>query len=311
MDRQRATALWTLGVDAVTAEVTAAFGEAGVDCILLKGPALATWLYRDGPLRHYGDTDLLVHPAAVSLAACTLERIGFRRLWGPLAHSEMRAPPACPWRRGAFVVDLHEAVPGATADRLEVWTTLRAGSTEQWVAGTAVRVLGEPARLAQVALHAGHHGPRFEEPLRDLRRALELLAPQDWVHAAAEAERIGATAAFATGLQLVPQGRAIAARLGVEAPRSARWLLEAAGEVPVAAGLERLSTTTGVVARASILRDELLPSPEFMRWWTPLARRSRRGLAAAYAWRLAYLLRHLPGALRAWRRARIGTAGPA
>jgi hypothetical protein len=73
--------------------------------------------------------------------------------------------------------------------------------------------------------------------------------------------------------------------------------------VPVAAGLERLRTAGSTAARTRILADELFPSPEFMRWWTPLARRSRRGLGAAYAWRAAYLVLHAPAGVRAWRRA--------
>ena len=47
-----------------------------------------------------------------------------------------------------------------------------------------------------------------------------------------------------------------------------------------------------------------------MRWWSPLARRGRLGLALAYPWRIAYLLRQTGPGIRAWRKARWRSASP-
>jgi hypothetical protein len=287
--------MWTLAVDAVTAEVVTAFEAADVDAVLLKGPSIATWLYEDPALRGYADSDLLVDPDRIAAARATLTELGFRPEFGPLPHPGMESPPSQPWHREGFAVDLHETLPGVAADPRAAWRVLRSGATEQSVGRRTVRVLGEPARLAHVALHAGHHGPLAGQPLEDLRRALAVAGQDSWRSALEVAERMEATACFAAGLGLLPDGRRLLARLGVD-PSA-----EAAGpaDVPVEAGLARLRTTPGLGPKATLLRGELLPSPEFMRWWSPLARRSRRGLIAAYAWRWAYLAWH---ALRVWRR---------
>jgi hypothetical protein len=45
-------------VDAVTAEVHDAFAYAGIPAILLKGPAVADWLYPEAPLARRGGAGL-------------------------------------------------------------------------------------------------------------------------------------------------------------------------------------------------------------------------------------------------------------
>ena len=65
----------------------------------------------------------------------------------------------------------------------------------------------------------------------------------------------------------------------------------------------------GVAARARYAASRAMPSPAAMRAWTPLARRGRLGLAAAYAWRLPWLAARLVPALRAVRAARDASKG--
>ncbi len=48
----------------------------------------------------------------------------------------------------------------------------------------------------------------------------------------------------------------------------------------------------------------MLPTPAFLRWWTPLARRGPLGLPAAYVWRYIHLARTLPAGLASFQRAR-------
>lgn len=299
----RAEAMWTLALEAVGAEVAQALEDAGVQTLVLKGPSLATWLYGDPGARLYVDVDLLVEPSRSEAAASTLAGLGFRRRFGPLPHPGMERPPASPWVRDGVTVDLHERIPGTGADAARAWAALREGAVPQRLAGRTVMVLGEPARLAHLALHAAHHGRGAESPLRDLERGLELFADSAWSRAASVASEIGAMDAFAAGLQLVAAGRALAARLGLEErPRPEHLLVREAP--PMVEGLERLGSARGLRAKAGILRDELLPPAEFMWWWSPLARRSRRGLVAAYVWRPLYLGWHAPRAVLARRRLR-------
>jgi hypothetical protein len=303
-------AAWSVAVDALTAEVVEALSTAGVASILLKGPTIAAWLYDDPGARPYSDSDLLVDPARLPVAQGTLERLGFRRDFGPLAHPGMEQPPSQPWRRGPFTVDLHQTLPGADAAPARVWALLRSGCEHQEVGGRRVSILSEPGRLVHVALHAAHHGPRVEAPLRDLRRAIERAPDGRWDAAAALARQLEATDRFAAGLHLAPGGDRVLERFSLEAPAGLRD-----GDpdpVPLVDGLRRLGAAPGWRATLAMVRDEALPSREFMRWWTPYARRAR-GLPVAYAWRWLYLLWHVPRALRAVRarpRRRGGSRSP-
>jgi hypothetical protein len=296
VDARRGNAMWTLAVDAVTVEVTAALAEAGVASLLLKGPSIAEWLYEDPAARSYTDSDLLVDPDGVAVARTKLAELGFRAEFGPLPHPGMESPPSQPWRRADFAVDLHTTLEGAGVGAREVWAVLRPGATEQTVGGRRLLVLGEPARLAHVALHAGHHGAAAERPLEDLRRALARIDLDGWRSAAGVAERIAASPLFAAGLELLPEGRRLLAPLGLEGVARERL-----PRVPVAAGFARLRASRGLRAKAGLLVHELVPSADFMRWWTPLARRGPRGLLAAYVWRWLWLLWHA-ARVAIWRR---------
>ena len=76
-------------------------------------------------------------------------------------------------------------------------------------------------------------------------------------------------------------------------------------DVPTAEGIDALLRPgVGTKQRALILLGEFFPRPDFMRWWTPLARRGRLGLVASYPWRWVKLLSQAPRGLLAVRRAR-------
>jgi hypothetical protein len=52
-----------LRIDAGTVELLESFDLTGVHALLLKGPAIARWLYPDLAQRPYVDCDLLIAPA--------------------------------------------------------------------------------------------------------------------------------------------------------------------------------------------------------------------------------------------------------
>src|SRR5437764_10995294 len=113
-DRARALAIGSnLAADAVAAEVVVEFERRGIRAILLRGPAIAGWLYEEGE-RGYFDVDLLVEPAAITSAEQTLLALGFRGR--SLGHGGL-APPrhAEPWARGTGPsVDLHRTLVGVS-----------------------------------------------------------------------------------------------------------------------------------------------------------------------------------------------------
>jgi hypothetical protein len=298
-------ALASFAVDRTTAEISEAFAGAGVRSILLKGPAIAEWLYKGEALRAYADTDLLISSADWEKASSLLKGLGFEDGLEALGHPRMESFTSYPWKREqpAADVDLHTTLWGIEAPPERVWERLSRDTATLRVGGRDVEILGEGPRALHIALHVAQHGPAPRKPTTDLQLALAKLPFEVWQAAAETAQQLDATDAFATALNYTPEGAALARRLGVDDRRSVDALLRQS-QVPLAEGFQELSTTPGLRGKLSLIRRELVPTPEFMRWWSPLARRGKLGLAAAYVWRvLLTTWRVIPGFL-AWRGAR-------
>jgi len=287
-----------LVLDAAAVEVTDALRPAGVESILLKGPSLARWIYRDDELRPYSDVDLLVAPGDVRRSLRVLRGLGFEGVHSD-AHAELLLR-----RADQVTVDLHRLLVGVGLRPEDAWSEL-AGHTEPLaLQGGEVAALTPAGRALHVVLHAAQHGARDAKPLRDLAQALDRLPESTWEQAAELAQRLSAEAAYITGLRLLPAGRRVAQSTGVSDERSVEAALRAGTAPPAALGLFRFFNTPGAGPKARLLAGELFPSAAFMRAWTPLARRGRPGLTAAYLWRPLWLLLRLGPALRAWERAR-------
>ena len=173
------------------------------------------------------------------------------------------------------------------------------------VGGRVVRVLAPAPRAVHLALHAAQHSAEALKSQVDLKLAIEQLPEETWREAVEVARELEALPAFAAGLLTNHEGAELAERLGVSDERSVEALL-AMSPVPLAQGFNQLATTPGLLAKLRLVLEELFPSPTFMRWWSPLAKRGPIGLAAAYLWRpVWFALRAGPGFL-AWRKARRG-----
>src|SRR4051812_17861753 len=132
----------SLRVDSVTAEVVRAFEAAGVPSILLKGAALREWLYDDGAVRSYGDSDLLVPWDSWETAQGVLRDLGFEDALAPLDHPRMQSVESHPWRRGDDAeVDLHASFFGIEAPPETAWRQLEPRTQQLTVGGHEVRVL--------------------------------------------------------------------------------------------------------------------------------------------------------------------------
>jgi hypothetical protein len=255
----------------------------GVRTILLKGPAVALWVYDADRPRAYGDTDLLVSPLDHATAEQVLVQLGFTKLIDDADTPGWRHP-AHPWRRidDGSEVDLHHTLVGVEATSEELWDALSERTMPMAVGGGEVEVLTPPARALHVALHAAQHGARTTQPLLDLERALDALPDEIWSDAARIADRVQATSAFATGLRLSPRGAALAERLCLPAHRSTETALLALTPPPAVLGWEHLARTRGWRALIVFVTRKLVPTPRLMRAWSPMARRGRLGLALAY-----------------------------
>lgn len=106
---------------------SAAFREAGIDVLLLKGLYLSERFYHGLDRRFTWDLDLLVHPSAVSDVLVILDRLAFSSPRFPfvLQHVARRVTHALERRRAdGLSIDLHWAlrrIPGLRIDYDDVW----------------------------------------------------------------------------------------------------------------------------------------------------------------------------------------------
>lgn len=296
---QLAHAVHHLHQDAVTVECVSAMRRAGIDPILLKGPGIASWLY-GADVRPYGDTDLLVSPAAEAAAEAVLTDLGFRSL----LDDGMGVARLHRWTRTGRFVELHVTVLGPLASPQEVWATFSDEPETLPLFGVLVSIPNVCVRVLHVALHAAQHGHAVAQPLEDLRRAVEQVPLPTWARAHARAVDLDAEAAFGTGLRLTPTGAVLAQRLAVSSATEPMVALRAASAPKGAYHLEYLAQIPTWGGRMAYLLRKVFPSPDFLRVWAPVARRGKLGLALAYVLRPCWGLATLPAALLTWNRGR-------
>lgn len=155
-----ATALYTLhGVN--QQQLLEAFIAAELDCVLLKGSALALTVYGNGRLRPMSDVDIWIQPTDMARAVSIMDRAGF------FIDSKTERPPQLQemaqgelafyrrdWRRG--LVELHwSPFPGWWLHRLTqvdltaLWQ--RTHPLPQW--GTRVRQMSPEDMVLHLAVH--------------------------------------------------------------------------------------------------------------------------------------------------------------
>ena len=300
-------AVQCLWLDAVAAEVTTALSANGLRSVLLKGPVTARWLYPDDQTaRHYRDVDLLVAPDVYAGAEEVLVSLGFDRSHEERLSDEVELH-GHEWRRGSdgAAVDLHRSLHFLEDLPAEmVWRSVAEATVPFEVAGTTVEAPSLPWRTLHVVLHASPEGPPERQSWADLARALDVLDEALWREAAALAASLNVEAAMGAGLRLLPQGRELAGRLGLPDRPPDRFVLRRDTAPRQVRSVARLVELRGSRRRARYVAQKLFPPPDFLRQWTPLASRSRLGLAAAYGLRLVWSFARLPSALAGWARIR-------
>lgn len=294
----------SLAVDRATAEVVEALERSGVRSILLKGPALARWLYDDGALRPYLDCDLLVGPEDVSATEQTLRSLGFERIALDTIPNDWPRHARAWIRPHSPTVDLHLTLPGAEASPQEVWQILSGDTERMLVGGTMVETLAPAGRALMLALHAAKDGAREKKPLHDLAHGLERVPRETWAAAAELAARVQAEAPFATGMRKLPTGRVLATALGLPHTTSARTVLRDRGAPPLSVGLDWFFSHRGARRKLALVARKVVPPRTYLRAWRSIARRGRLGLAVAYLWRPLWVAWRAPTALLALWRAR-------
>lgn len=299
------TAAYTLRIDAATAEVMRAFARADIESRLLKGRVIAGWLYQDSP-RLYLDSDILVRPDQVQPAGEVLLQLGFSRALDERTLPEWWRTHDSHWDRvtDGVRIDLHSSIPGVGVGADVAWKVLTETTDTVLVGGLRADTLGVAARALHLALHVTHHGGVSGRHSDDLDRGLAQCDADVWRDAAALADRLAATDAFALGLRSTEMGSALASELGL--PASGSVQVELGGNAPPqgAMTIGKLAQTRGIGPRAAIVLRKLVPPVSYMKVWAPEAARGPFFLARAYVRRPFWVLRRAPRGLRAYWRAR-------
>jgi hypothetical protein len=282
-----------------------ALRRAGVACLLLKGISHERWLYSDGARLVSRDVDLIVPCSQLDVASEAIMRLGmrpYRDEVGPRRHRlDLLFMPS---DQTGVPVELHTSFHFLTATPERCWALLSTDSDSIEIGGTRIDVPSVPARALLLSLHAAAHGRSGAWAIEDLRRAIGVVPLDSWRHAATLSKELGASAAFSGGLRMLQAGDEIADALGLAEPDDPALMLSLQSSPRPAIPMVKYAYGRPLAAVARLLKSELIPPSDQMRTWYPMARRGRRGLAAAHATRLARLALQTPQLLVSWRQAR-------
>ena len=304
-ERTLRTLAQQIRVDTWTAEAIVALGSASVECLLLKGPVIAQWLYRDDPAqRYYTDADLLIAPGQLDRAHTVLVGLGFIPGGDPMPPGDV--PHARPYTRPRDLaeIDVHRVPHGMhTLPEARAWAAMTRETRTLQVAGVDATAPGEIARTLLLTLHINPTNDRASRAGRDLRRAVTQLPEATWLEAASLARALGLEREMGYRLSLIAESAGLAQRLGLPARETAGYARyrTAEGEHPRGTlSLLAMSERATPADRVRYLTGKLFPPREVLADRDPLARRGRRGLAVARVRWIAACVARLPGALRGW-----------
>lgn len=296
LKRHRDAVFLALAIERQCLRLVAALEGAGVQPVILKGPALAHTVYPDPSWRSFGDLDLLVRTRDWRLARQSLEELGFhRRLPEPRAGFDERFGKAATHvGPDGLQVDLHRTlVAGPFAQWMDTEELFR--WTSRFSLGDReLRRLDDTALLLHACLHAslGSRPPRLLA-LRDIAQ-VAARAHVNWEALAdlARRWRLGpvlqhgfAAASETLGVRLDDATRFIEA---LPRDRRTRRALDAYTTEKRQRGgpaLAMIGAIPGLGAKARYVHALLVPDREF------LAARAGEGRLAARARRLMVPLR--------------------
>jgi hypothetical protein len=200
-------------------------------------------------------------------------------------------------------IDLHWGISGVTVAPARVWETVNTHTVSLAIGGHPAWVPDDALTALLVVLHAAHHGGQHGSTMTDVEHAITRIGAGEWGRARDLALSLGAGEAFASGLALSPAGRELAQQLGTHASPTLEYRLRSEQTEFRVWALHRLANARGL-SRVRVIAEVLAPPPGAMRRFEPLARRGRRGLAAAYLLRAPRLLLTAVPALADYLRAR-------
>jgi hypothetical protein len=208
LDRRKRQVARMLCLERAAIQIINRLTEASVPCILLKGAALAQWLYPH-ELRASIDVDILVPQRLWDQATQAVERLGFAL--------DSLGPTGGNWFRGSDQVwlDLHYTLAGVGVAPDALWMTLWQERDTMPLHRAMMPILNERARLFHVVMHAIQTGNAKTKASEDLARAVKIVPCERWEEAWRLAAALQAERRFAASLRLyAPSGAELADRLG-------------------------------------------------------------------------------------------------
>ncbi len=295
----------SLLLDREAASVVEHLRKAGVPAILLKGAAIATWLYDDGAPRPYLDVDLLVSPSNLDKTLHALAERGYKRVIEGAHPAEVGPKEIELIGPASVAIDLHHGLLGASGSSAHCWEVLARRTVPLRLAGVAdVPVLDVPARAMHLALHAAQNGPIDVKAIADLERGLSRISKDDWKEASRVAADIGAEQAFAAGLRILPSGQQLAEDLSLTREMTVELALRTRSATQDALFFERFAVARGVGRKGALILRKFFPTSGTMRANSALARRGSLGLVCAWIAHPFSLARRFVPAITAWYDAR-------
>jgi len=298
-----------LRVDGWAISVVSAFRELGIRVILLKGPAVARWLFSEDPWsRSYVDVDIFVAPADRQRADALLRGLGFTVRGNVLEVDENHARAFIRRADGASI-DLHRTLHGMEGVPAElVWAMLTRDPGTTRIGSLQVEIPNAIVRTLNVALHLSPTDDPTSQPWADLQRAIDRIDLNSWRAAVGLARSLEIEDELAPRLRRLPDGAALADSLELTKEASERYSLSAA----VAAGrasesvysVSYLLELTDWRARTRYVLVKLFPPSAYLRQRWPRASRGPLGLFFVRSARVVACAGGLPYAIWRWWRCR-------
>ncbi len=289
LDRHRSAMMWALDLERTLLRLSDRFDAAGVNIVVLKGPAIAHAVYPDPSWRPFGDLDVLVRTVDWKRACEVLREAGFiRNLPEPhRGFDEQFGKAASHSDRIGRQVDLHRTLVLGPYGLLMDPDELFGRTSEFGLGGRRLRRLDDTAALVNACLHAALGAwPPLPLPLRDVAQ-VAWSGRVDWDALSTLAERWRVLPVVAHSLRTAAQW--LASELpapakpiaGMRPTPADRRLLGAYTRRRTRGGMAfaTISHIPGLRARASYLRALLVPDRGF------LAARSNTGDRSSYVQR--------------------------
>jgi len=261
----------------------------------------------------------LVRPADLTAAEQVLRDLGYQQAFDEREMPDWWREHSATWTRAAdgTKVGSPSGLVGVGVDSEQLWLTL-SNHTETLVVGEyPPPALTIPGRAFHLRFMQGQHGADWGRPQeRPGARGISIADEASWSAAAELAASLEATAAFAAGLRLIPQGAALSERLGLPREVSVDVALRAGNPPPVALGLDQLAQSGRLPLPAG---DPVAQAGAAAELHEALVAPGTAGPVGLVSLRVAASLAvgAAPGRLRAWRRARrsrgratLGVIGP-